>query len=504
MFYTSYNRARIRSSVVLQPGESVLRPLSCILSLLLLAGAIPVMGAETPSAVPQPGALDVSQPEGWDKELTLPRPEDLNPDPHILEINLEARVADIEIRPGTRTRVWSYNGMLPGPYLHAAVGDRLIVHFRNSLPEATTIHWHGIRVPNNMDGTPGMSQPAVEPGGEFVYDFILKDAGTYWYHPHLNSAAQVGWGLYGPIVVEDPHDPKEFGDDLVLMLSDMSLDDKGQLLPKDNGGSFGDLFGREGNTLLVNGKVMPRLKARNGKQQRWRIINAARSRYWSFAMRNNTFIRLGGDNGLAERSEKLLRLMITPAERLDVVYTPELAPGSISQLRWLPVDRGYGTSYARASEDIMTIETVADAPVRPANVPEHLRVIKPIDITNAIEKTLELTIKLERGTVEMGINGIPMQRAKPLLARIGETHVWTLVNNSPFAHPFHLHGYFFQVLDDNRIPEWKDTINVPVNSTVKIAIDFDERPGMWMYHCHILDHAEIGMMGHLHVEPAQQ
>jgi FtsP/CotA-like multicopper oxidase with cupredoxin domain len=248
---------------------------------------------------------------------------------------------------------------------------------------------------------------------------------------------------------------------------------------------------------------MPRLKVRSGKQQRWRIINAARSRYWSFAMRNNMFTRIGGDNGLMERSEKLLRLTITPGERLDVVYTPELAPGSVSTLRWLPVDRGYGTSFARNSEDIMTIETVADAPVKPAVIPENLREIKPIDLSRVVEHTLELTIKLERGIVEMGINGIPNWQAKPLVAHIGEKHVWTLVNNSPFDHPFHLHGYFFQVLDDKRIPEWKDTVNVPVNSKVRIAIDFDERPGMWMYHCHILDHAEVGMMGHLHVEPAE-
>jgi FtsP/CotA-like multicopper oxidase with cupredoxin domain len=475
----------------------------CLIVLLGSLSALPVLAAEPASGTPQLAALDVSQPDGWDRDVGLKPAPDLNPDPDILEVNIEAKIADVEIKPGTVVKAWTYNGLLPGPFLKAKVGDRLIVHFKNSLPEATTVHWHGVRVPNNMDGTPNMSQAPVEPGGEFLYDFVLKDAGTYWYHPHMDSPAQVGRGLYAPIVVEDPNDPKEFGDDLVLVLSDMSLDEKGVLQPKDNGGSFGDLFGREGNILLVNGKVMPRLKVRSGKQQRWRIINSARSRYWSFAMRNNTFVRIGGDNGLMERSEKLTRLTITPAERLDVVYTPGLAPGSVSTLRWLPVDRGYGTAFARLSEDIMTIETVADAPVRPAVIPEKLREIKPIDLSRVVEHTLELTIKLDRGIVEMGINGIPNWQAKPLAARIGEKHIWTLVNNSPFDHPFHLHGYFFQVLDDKRVPEWKDTVNVPVNSTVRIAVDFDERPGMWMYHCHILDHAEVGMMGHLHVvDPA--
>lgn len=466
------------------------------LSLLVLWAALGAANA----AQAETRAQDVAQPAGWDRELALPQPEDLNPDSHILEIRLEAKVAEVELKPGVKTKVWTYNGLLPGPYIRAAKGDRLIVHFHNSLPEATTIHWHGLRVPNEMDGTPGMTQPLVPTGGDFTYDFVLRDAGTYWYHPHANSAAQVGFGLYGPIVVTDPADPKEFGDDLVLMLSDISLYDNA-LMAKDEGGNFGDLFGREGSTLLINGRVMPTLLVRKGKQQRWRIINAARSRYWTFALRNNTFTRLGGDNGLAARSEPLPRITIAPAERMDLVYTPTLDPGSTTNLRWLAYDRGFGTTNNRAPEDVMAIRAVADEPVQPATIPTELRTIPPIDTTGAVAQTLELTIDLSGTRVEMGINGVPTWKATPLVARVGEKHVWTLVNNSLFDHPFHLHGYFFQVLDDKRIPEWKDTVNVPVNSKVRIAIDFDERPGLWMYHCHILDHAEIGMMAHLEVLP---
>jgi FtsP/CotA-like multicopper oxidase with cupredoxin domain len=465
--------------------------------LLVLAAMV---GA-APSSEPQLRAQDVSQPEGWDAGLAMPQPADMNPDPHILEISLEAKIVELEVTPGRKTKVWTYNGLLPGPYIRAAKGDRLIVHFRNSLPDPTTIHWHGVRVPNDMDGSPGMTQPLVQPGGEFTYDFTLRDAGTYWYHPHHDSAAQVGWGLYGAIVITDPDDPKAFGDDLVLMMSDMSMDANGQQLARDEGGNFGDLFGREGGTLLINGRVMPTLQVRQGKQQRWRIINASRARYWTIALRNNTFTRLGGDNGLAARSEKLTRLTVVPGERMDLVYTPELAPGSTTKLRWLGYDRGYGTTVGRPPEDAMTIRSVEEAPVQPAAIPEVLREIKPIDTRKVVEHTLDLTINLEGERVEMGINGVPNWRAKPLMARIGEKHVWTLVNNSAFDHPFHLHGYFFQVLDDKRIPEWKDTINVPVKSRIRVAVDFDERPGMWMYHCHILDHAEVGMMGHLQVLP---
>jgi FtsP/CotA-like multicopper oxidase with cupredoxin domain len=445
------------------------------------------------------GALDVSQPEGWDEQLRLNVPTDLNPDPNILEIELESVLADIEILPGVTTPAWTYGGTIPGPLIRAKVGDRVIVHFKNSLPEATSIHWHGMRLGNDMDGVPGVTQDPVEAGGEFRYEFVVRDAGTYWYHPHINSAAQVGWGMYGPIVVEDPNDPPELGDDLVLVLSDISLNEDGQFQAVDSGGKFGDLFGREGSVLLVNGRVMPELKVRAGKQQRWRVINAARARYYALRVRDHVLTRIGGDNGLAARSEQLHQVVVTPGERADIVFTPSDPPGTSRTVLWAPTDRGYGSLFSRPREPMMDIRTVDAPPVVPAPIPETLRHIEPIDISDAIEETLEMTIDLSHNDVVMGFNNTPYWRMKPIEARVGETHVWTLRNPTDFAHPFHLHGYFFQVLDENRIPEWKDTVNVAVGEEVKIAIRFDERPGMWMYHCHILDHAEVGMMGQLHV-----
>jgi FtsP/CotA-like multicopper oxidase with cupredoxin domain len=441
-------------------------------------------------------ARDVSQPAGWADELAMPTPEDLNPDPNVLEIELEARVADVEILPGTTTPAWTYNGNVPGPMIHAKVGDRVIVHFKNSLPEETTIHWHGIRVPNDMDGAPGVTQEPIATGGEFRYEFELKDAGTYWYHPHTDSSSQVGRGLYGAFIVDDPADPKAFGDDLVLLMSDIGLDENGQLVPSDSGGNFGDLFGREGSVLLVNGKVLPTLKVRQGKQQRWRIINATRARYYNLRLRNHRFMRLGGDNGLAARSEDVYNLIVTPGERADAVFTPADPPGTHNVLRWVPTERGYGSTYNRSSEPMLAIETVAETPVIPEPVPAELRAIEPIDVGNAKHRTLDLTIAIA-STVEMGVNGVPYWQGKPLEVTLGDTEVWRIVNNTDFSHPFHLHGYFFQVLDENRVPEWKDTVNVPTKSELNVAVRFDERPGAWMFHCHILDHAEAGMMGHL-------
>lgn len=460
-------------------------------------------GSDAADSAPALGALDVEQPAGWKDELELAPASDFNPDPNIVEVELEAKITDIEIVPGKATPMWTYNGSLPGPMIRAKLGDKIVVRFKNSLPEETSIHWHGMRLPNHMDGVPGLTQDPIAPGDTFVYEFTARDAGTYWYHPHMNSAAQVGRGLYGVLIVEDPADSEAFGDELVLVLSDLSIDEDGRFLEDDAGGEFGDLFGREGRVLLVNGKIKPRLKVRKGKQQRWRVINAARSRYYSIQLREHTLTRIGGDNGLAERSVETNRVVLVPGERGDIVFTPSDAPGTVRAMQWIPTQRGFGSLYNRPREDMLVIETVDEEPVAPAPIPTFLREIEPIDVSSAIELTLDLTIDMETTRdgreVVMGINGTPYWDSEPLEARIGQTHIWNITNATAFAHPFHLHGYFFQVLDDTRVPEWKDTVDVPAESSLRIAVAFDERPGVWMYHCHILDHADSGMMGHLFV-----
>ena len=461
-------------------------------AILITAAAAIAACVPTP---PEP-ASSVDQPDGWSDGLELNSPVDLNPDPDIVEIEFDARVADIEFLPGFQTPAWTYGGTVPGPLVRAKLGDRVIINFTNHLPEATSIHWHGMRVPNQMDGVPGVTQDPVAPGESFRYDFIARDAGTFWYHPHINSSAQVGWGMYGGVIVEDPDDSAVFGDDLVMVMSDISLTDLGELVPADNGGEFGDLFGREGSVLLVNGRLMPTLKARVGKPQRWRIINAARARYYNIRMPGHRLTRLGGDNGLAARSEEIYNVVIVPGERADVVFTPQDDPEATEVLEWVPVDRGFSSTFNRARKPMLNLEIVDLPAVLPDPIPVELRQIEPIDLAGAIEQTLDMTIETDfQNQVVMGINGVPYWDVVPIEAKTGQTHIWHLTNATSFAHPFHLHGYYFQVLDDTLTPEWKDTVDLPAESELSIAVRFDERPGSWMYHCHILDHAESGMMG---------
>jgi FtsP/CotA-like multicopper oxidase with cupredoxin domain len=168
-------------------------------------------------------------PAGWDAGLKLTEARDLNPDPKIVEVELTARVADVEVAPGHVVHAWTYDGSIPGPLIRAHVGDRVIVLFTNDLPQSTTVHWHGLRVPIEMDGVPDVSQPELQRGDTFTYDFIVRDAGLYWYHPHVMSAAQVGFGLYGALLVDDAADLIGVADELTLVLSDIGFDGKGVL-----------------------------------------------------------------------------------------------------------------------------------------------------------------------------------------------------------------------------------------------------------------------------------
>lgn len=442
---------------------------------------------------------DPIQPAGWDHEVRVSLAEDLSPDPDVFETKLVARVARLQLVDGTETEVYTYNGVIPGPEIRVQQGDRVIIHLENELPEPTTIHWHGLRVPNDVDGVPGVTQAPVEPGSEFTYEFVVPDAGTFWYHPHANSADQVGAGLYGSFVVTDPNEPEDLGDELTLVLSDMLLTQEGQIDWGLIGGETELIFGREGNLLLVNGKTKPSLTALTGRRQRWRIINAARTRYFQVAMQDHEFLRFAGDSGMIERPLSQREVVVVPGERAEVIVTPTGLPGSTLSVVAIPYDRGFGTTIGRPTEDLMTIALSADEPHRDAPLPTLSREIEAIDVSSALEVPLLLTQNdLPDGTAALGINGIPSWDAEPLRANLGETQVWTVTNGTAFAHPFHLHGYFFQVLSiDGVAPpvlEWKDSVDVHVQGKTKLAVRFDDRPGTWMVHCHILDHAELGMM----------
>jgi FtsP/CotA-like multicopper oxidase with cupredoxin domain len=460
------------------------------------------------SAPCQPAAArETLPPPAVTSELGLSQEADLNPDPHVVEVNLTAKVSSVEIAPGRRVDAWTYGGTLPGPLIRAKVGDRLIVHFSNALPQPTTVHWHGIRVPIEMDGVPGVSQEPVPPGGTFTYDFVLPDAGLYWYHPHAMSAAQVGFGLYGALLVDDPVPAVEVEHERVLVLSDIALQGDDSLEPPDSGGDAANLFGREGQVVLLNGLQNPSLTVRAGALERWRIVNTAKSRYFHLILDGQPFTIIGADGGTIESPVRKDQLVLAPGERIDALVAPTGAPGGQLVLRAVPYDRGYGSTEYRAVEDLLTL-TFDDRPVLPAPaMPAVTRTIAPLSAAGATAVNLELTIGSGDGKSEFRVNGAPSWKAKPIVARAGETQLWTITNHAKWAHPIHLHGFFFQVADEQGQPlhplAWKDTVDVPIDATVRFLVKYDDRAGAWMFHCHILDHAEIGLMNFLQLGDAK-
>lgn len=415
----------------------------------------------------------------------------------VVQIELDAREVDWAFSPDRTTRAWGFNGQVPGPVLQARVGDVLAVRFTNRLPEPTSIHWHGLRIPAPMDGT-DMVQHPVAPGETFTYRFRLPDAGTFWYHPHVNETEQLERGLYGALIVRGDDEP-ELDAERVLVLDDVKLDREGQIKPP--GGWMEKHDGRQGPTRLVNGRQEPELTMAAGQIERWRIVNASSARYVRLSLGGLPFRILGTDGGLVEGPVTVQEVLMTPGDRLDLAVGP-FAPGQTIEVTSLRYDR---RTIARSrNERFATLRIGAEAPSR-AVIPSRLRKIDSL-VPEHAPPTREVHFGVRpslRTVVKFVVNKQPHHRDKPV--KVGETQVWELVNDTLMDHPFHLHGFFFQVLSVNGKPpafrSWEDTVNLPPRSRVRIAWKADERVGEWMYHCHILEHHQSGMMAHFEVVP---
>jgi bilirubin oxidase len=443
-----------------------------------------------------------SRPENPD----LPVLVDENPDPRVVEVTLTAAPLQRSIVPGApRSHGFGYNGGSPGPTLEAREGDRVVVHFRNRLPEATTVHWHGLHLPFTADGSP--FHP-VAPGEDYTYDFTVRpgSAGTYWYHPHPDhrTGHQVGMGLYGAVVVRADDDPLPSTlPEKVLIFTDNRVDGDGALDFPHHGSPQATVDrenGREGEVLLVNGQVMPTVGIRAGEVQRWRIINASAARVLRLHLPGHTLLHVGNDGGLFERPVEVNELVVANAERVEVLVRATGRPGTRAVLQTLPYDRYIPqtrpTDWNRA-RDLLALQYTAGPAVVPPPIPATLRHVPVLD---TLQATARRTIVLGQGM----INGRLMDMGRvDVVARLGATEIWEIENVVGMDHPFHLHGFQFQVLDRDGVPEafrsWKDVVNVPKHQTARLIVRYDNYPGKWMFHCHILDHEDHGMMGVLEV-----
>lgn len=416
-------------------------------------------------------------------------------DPRTVRIALEARETNWEVAPGVTIAGFGYNGQVPGPPIELTQGVPVEIEFTNRLAEPTLIHWHGLRIPAAMDGTQSMQRP-VEPGETFTYRFTPPDAGTFWYHPHANETEQLEKGLYGAFIVRGADELIVDGEQ-TLIFDDVNADKQGRLA---RFGGFRERHdGREGDIRLINGKAEPQLTIAAGQIERWRIINASSARYIRFSLGGATFRIIGTDGGLIEAPVDATEVLLPAADRVEILVGPfeegqTLAIDSLQYFR--------STMKRRGRESFGSL-VVGPAKPSKASIPARLRSIEPLAAAETEpNRTVEFKVGLSlRRGLDFLVNGEMHHNDQPV--RVGELQVWDVVNASLMDHPFHLHGFFFQVLSiDGKPPafrSWEDVVNLPPRSTVRIAWIPEDRPGSWMYHCHILEHHEAGMMGHFDV-----
>ena len=435
------------------------------------------------------------------------------PDPALL------RAAPGEARlVGSRypfTKVWGYGNSVPGPELRLKQGVAFAARLENGLEEATSVHWHGIRLENAMDGVPGVTQGAVEPGAGFDYAFTPPDAGTYWYHPHFNSSKQVDSGLSGPLIVEEAEPPRVDREETWL-LDDWRLDEEAQIVQDFGGFHDASHAGRIGNTVTLNGFIPEAWPVRAGERLRLRLINAANARGFTLKFQGHRprVIAIDGQPCTPHEPPEG-RIVLGPAMRADVILDMEGRPGE----RFEVIDE----HYERFRYKLLEIAYSDEPPLRdsPLDAPMALPAnpLPPLDLSGA--ETLSILMaggmmggmtgallggeQLDpRALMEKGVfwalNGVAAEHHEhPRLfdLQLGRTYRVTLVNETAFEHPMHIHGHHMKLLARDGVPEtreiWHDTVLVGPQETAELAFTADN-PGDWLFHCHVLEHQEAGMM----------
>ncbi|NOY99558.1 MAG: multicopper oxidase domain-containing protein [Chloroflexi bacterium] len=461
-----------------------------------------------------------------------------------MEIALKAVPDEVSILSGKATRVWRYqaevlNGpaetlrVIPGSYLgpifNVKKGQTVRVHFKNELPEESIVHWHGLHVPVEADGHPRL---AIDPGETYVYDFTVLDrAGTYWYHPHPHgrTGPQAYYGLAGLFLISDDEEAAlglpsgEY--DVPIVIQDRLFDADNQLVYGGNG-MMDQMMGFLGDRVLVNGQpdlVLPVAT----RPYRLRLHNGSNSRIYRLGWEDGTPLTvIATDGGLLEQPVRKEYVTLAPAQRLDLwVDFSERAVGDSVRLVNLPhAAPDGGTVFPIMTVNVERAESVS------ADLPERLSTIVWHDEAEAVNRNSprEFVLAMGRG---MGwtINGRTFEMtatAKDEVVKLGDLEVWQFTNQMgggmgmgggmALPHPMHVHGLQYQIIERQIDPAgraawdtlsggfvdegWHDTVLVMPGERVKVLLRFEDFTGLYLYHCHNLEHEDMGMMRNYLVE----
>lgn len=426
-------------------------------------------------------------------------------------IDLHTRVADVQLLPAKygQTRIWGFEGRAPGPEIRVAQGARVQRRLINNLPDATSTHWHGIRIDNAMDGVAGLTQNAIAPGSSFQYDFVAPDAGTYWYHAHNRSFEQVARGLHGALIVEEP-EPIDIDREEVLILDDWLVDpDTAQIA--DTFGAMHDLShaGRLGNYTTTNATYNLALPVKRHERLRLRMINAANARVFQLALDGleGWIVALDG-MPLAQPRPIAGNIVLAPAQRVDLIVDVTAETGGAGHI--VQIDRN--ERFSQVAFEVTGDATRArrDAP---RALPPNVHAMPDLAEATKLELLMQggamggmmgammggqmssMRDMMQSGNFWAfngavgGMDGAPLAA----LAR-GETVRLKITNDTAFPHAMHLHGmHFHEMAPDGILGPLRDTTLLDRGEVRDIAIVADN-PGKWLLHCHMLSHAASGMM----------
>lgn len=430
-----------------------------------------------------------------------------------LTVDLVASYTDTTIG-GKKARLKTYNGSTPGPTWIVKPGDEITVNFTNKLGEPTNLHTHGFHV--SPSGNSDNVFVEVADGETFTYQYTLgtdHSAAPYWYHPHHHGMAadQVFAGLYGAIIVEDG-DPIPATTERVLVMSDISLQTDGNVAGAN---MMSKMMGREGDILLLNGQVQPTYSSEQNALERWRIVNSCTSRYMKLSIPGGTATLLGKDSGRYAQPQQVTEFTLAPGNRADVLVQFGSEPVSLSYTTVPHPDAmmmGSTTTYTDypLAQFVPTGNTAQALAVPTSQTPgPDLR-----SETVANQRSFALNMPGMGGMGGMGnmnggftINGQAFNMdVINTSVNLGTVEEWTIINETTMDHPFHLHVWPMQVLSigDKTVSavEYQDVVNVPAKSRSVVRVHFDEFEGNAVYHCHILDHEDQGMMGIIEANPA--